>query len=75
MKKMNDDPRKVGAQMEVKINLGDYNTAKLSLWVEDRPREDLDDGKFSKALDRLINLLEIKLENWAEGLKDDPGAK
>ncbi len=66
---------KVGAQLEAKLNLGDFNNAKLSLWVEDRVREDLDDGKASRALDRLVNLLDVKLENWAKGFQDDPGTK
>jgi hypothetical protein len=65
---------KVGARLEAKINLGDYNHAELTLWVEDRVR-DLDEGKASKAIDRLTGLLEVKLENWAKGFQDDPGTK
>jgi hypothetical protein len=66
---------KVGAKLEAKLNLGDYNHAGLTLWVEDRVREDLDDNKASKALDRLVGLLEVKIEKWAKGFQDDPGTK
>lgn len=66
---------KVGAQLEAKLNLGDFNNAKLSLWVEDRVRDDIDQGKTGNALDRLVNMLDAKLENWAKGFQDDPGAK
>lgn len=61
---------KVGAKLEVKLNLGDYNMAELTLWVEDRVRPDLDDSKTSKALDRLVLLLDNKLENWAKDYRD-----
>lgn len=64
---------KISAQLEAKLNLGDFNNARLSLWIEDRVRPT--DGTTGAALDRLVNLLDAKLEKWAEGFKDDSGTK
>lgn len=64
---------KVSAQLEVKLNLGDYNQAKLSLWVEDRVRSI--DGSTGDALDRIVGLLDTKLDSWARGFKDDSGTE
>jgi hypothetical protein len=66
---------KVGAKLSARLNLGDYNHAELTLWVEDRVRDDLDEGKTTRALDRLVTMLDVKLGNWAEGLKDESGTE
>jgi hypothetical protein len=72
---MNDQEpmTKISAQLEAKLNLGDFNNAKLSLWIEDRVRPT--DASTGAALDRLVNLLDAKLENWAKGLQNDPGTE
>ncbi len=62
---------KVSAELEAKLNLGNFNHARLSLWVEDRVRES--DGSTDKALDRIIELLELKLDKWAKGFQNDSG--
>jgi len=63
---------KVSAELEAKLNLGNFNNARLSLWVEDRVRES--DGSTDKALDRIIELLELKLDKWAKGFQNDSGS-
>ena len=62
---------KVGAKLASKLNLGDFNTAEIHVWIEDRVRPDVDEGKASKAMDRIINLLDAKLETWAKELRDE----
>lgn len=63
---------KVSAELEAKLNLGNFNNARLSLWVEDRVRES--DGSTDAALDRIVDLLEMKLDKWAKGFKNDSGS-
>lgn len=62
---------KVGAKLSARLNLGDYNWVEFTEWVEDRVRDDIDEGKTSNAIDRLTALLDAKLENWAQDYKDD----
>jgi hypothetical protein len=61
---------KVGAKLSARLNLGDYNWVEFTEWVEDRVR-DIDQGKTSKAMDRLTALLDAKLDAWARDYKDD----
>jgi hypothetical protein len=68
-----DPITKVGAKLEARLNLGDYNHAELSIWVEDRVRPQ--DASTSAAIDRLVSLLDVKLESWARGFKDDAGTE
>lgn len=60
---------KVGAKLSAKLNLGDFNNAELTVWIEDRVRPT--DESTSKAVDRLIDLLDAKLTAWASDLKDE----
>jgi hypothetical protein len=68
---MMSDTTKVGARFDAKLNLGNYNSAEISLWVEDRVRDDLDDGKTGRALDRIKELLDAKIEVWAREIQSD----
>lgn len=61
---------RVGARLSAQLNLGDYNLVKMEVWVEDRVRDDLDEGKTSRAVDRVRSLVDDKLNAWAEGFKD-----
>lgn len=63
---------KVSAKLGVKLNLGDFNSAELTLWIEDRVRPA--DGSTDAALDRLVERLDQKLEKWAKGFKNDSGS-
>lgn len=70
MKMSDQDPvTKVGAKLEIKLNLGNYNNANLTVWIEDRVRPE--DGSTSKAADRITGLLDAKLEQWARQFKDE----
>lgn len=60
---------KIGAKLSAKLNLGDFNNAELTVWIEDRVRET--DGSTSKAMDRLTTFLDAKLEAWARDFKDE----
>jgi hypothetical protein len=60
---------KIGARLEVKLNLGNYNNVDLSVWIEDRVRSD--DGSTSAAVDRLTKLLNVKLDEWAREFKNE----
>ena len=66
----NPNKSRVGAKLTARLNLGDYNWIEFSEWIEDDVREDLDEGKTSRALDRLYGLLDKKLEDWATEHKD-----
>jgi hypothetical protein len=62
---------KVAATLTARINLGDYNWIEFSQTVEDRVRDDLDEGKTGRALTRLTELLDAKLEAWAKEYKQN----
>ena len=68
---MNDQQpiTKIGAKLSAKLNLGDFNNAELTVWIEDRVRPT--DESTSKAMDRLTSLLDAKLEAWARDFKDE----
>lgn len=68
---MMTEQTRVGASFEVKLNLGNYNSAKVNLWIEDRVRDDLDEGKTGRALDRLKSLLDVKVEEWSREIRSD----
>ena len=69
--KMSEEATRVGAKLSARLNLGDYNWVEFTEWVEDRVRDDIDEGRASKAMDRLNALLDTKLETWARAYKDD----
>lgn len=65
---MSEEPvTKVGAKLALKINLGDFNNAELTIWFEDRVRPE--DGSASKAVDRITRLLDFKLKEWSKGFQ------
>lgn len=53
--------RRIFVRLGGKFNMGDYNILDIAFEAEDYVRDDLDEGKLDKGLERLYSLLDNKL--------------
>lgn len=61
MKMEKQEPTKISAKVESRVNLGGYNNfIQVSIWVEDRVREGVDEST-GAAIDRVYGLVEQKV--------------
>lgn len=62
-----DGQRKIGMSKQVTINMGNYESSKIGVWMEMLVRDD--DREINSAYDEISNMLEDQLEAETKGLK------